>query len=305
MKKLIILFCFFLLCKNSLNAQVALVNPHPFFFQSADVFYIGGSLESLEDKALGGDVGVVINRAVNIGVGIGKIITNDELAQQFDASTYHISPHISFFTVSQNDLFPLSVGITGGLSHIKVNAPIFDALGVTSSGRDLTFQLNSFTSTEVSPTTLFVVGGSVVYLSRKITAKDNVGNIYEQSANEVGFNVHGGLKINGSPSSYFYLNSKLTFIFDEISFLLTAGFGFGKHKASRQTKANQQNYDLDDLLNKEEFTRLPNFRAIVPGAKKYTDSEILAMFREKYPNLKNRTDEELIRLIENKYGEKK
>lgn len=299
--------CVTLTYNNLLNAQTALVNPHSFFFQNETAFYVNGSLEAAEDKVLGGDVGVVINQMFDLGVGIGRLTTNDELAQSFGLAAFHVSPHITFFPISQNNVFPLSIGITGGYSYISFSSPLLNDAGLQLNMSDLTFQLNAFSGIEINPNSSFVIGGSVVYISRALNIEDNIGNSEKVSQNEVGFNIHGGFRFNTSPKNYFYLSPKLTIIDNSASFSLTAGIGFGRTKSvntNHSRTSGQRMQGWDDLLNVDEFTQLPYFRAAVPNAKNYTDYDILRMFREKFPNLRSRTDEELIRLIEKKYARK-
>ncbi len=59
---------------------------------------------------------------------------------------------------------------------------------------------------------------------------------------------------------------------------------------------------VDEGMEFETATALPNFRSAVPSASKSTDEEILNMFRKKYPRLQEKSDEELVKMIEKKYS---
>lgn len=61
---------------------------------------------------------------------------------------------------------------------------------------------------------------------------------------------------------------------------------------------------IDDGIEMDDETSLPNFRAAVPEARNSSDEEILVLFRKKYPKLKEKSDVELIQLIERKYSKK-
>ena len=305
MKKAIILLdaCFALMFSDLVYSQPALINPHPFFFKNQTAFYLNGSLEAAEDKVIGADVGIVINRMIDLGLGVGRLTSNDQLAQALEVSALHVSPHLTFFPISQSDIFPLTVGITAGYSHIGFSSPLLQQAELQISASDMTFQINTFSGIEIDATSVIVVGGSVAYLSRSL--KTTFIKMQEKiTQTEVAFNFHTGARFNTSPKNYFYLGSKLTVIGDITSFSLTAGIGFGKSKTSgfrSPSTSTQRAKDLDDLIEIDDFTRFPNFRSAKPDANKYSDEEILQMFREKFPSLRNKSDEELIRLIENKH----
>lgn len=61
-------------------------------------------------------------------------------------------------------------------------------------------------------------------------------------------------------------------------------------------------FEKTSFFENQVETRLPNFRAAMPQAAKYSDSEIIQMFMEKFPRLRQKTQAELIELIEAKYA---
>lgn len=61
----------------------------------------------------------------------------------------------------------------------------------------------------------------------------------------------------------------------------------------------------EELFNSSLFesaTKLPNFRAAVPNASKFSDEQIIQMFKKKFPNLQDKNDSEIVQLIERKYA---
>jgi hypothetical protein len=283
-------------------AQVALINPQTACLPHESTYYFSANFERAEDTAVGGTLGFVKGRTVDVGLAIGKLSTNTAVVQGLDLSVIHISPHLTFFPISQRDAMPVTIGLTAGYSAIKFASPLLTQANVSINASDVDFQLNVFSRFPVSPVTSFILGGSVVYLSRTFRASSPVGGI-QLTVSDVGFNIHGDFKFSNAGNSFFYCGPKFTVFDNTTSIALTAGVGFGSTR-NEMRSAYRNDADFDAALEDPEPTRLPNFRKARGESQKYTDEQILAMFRRKFPSAKDKSDEELVELIERKYREK-
>ena len=63
--------------------------------------------------------------------------------------------------------------------------------------------------------------------------------------------------------------------------------------------------DIEQLLETDRTTSLPNFRAAMPSFNAYSDEQVLAAYRQKFPKFKDASDEQLTKLIEAKYNPQK
>ena len=218
---------------------------------------------------------------------------------------YSFAPFISFYLIRQNNQFPLTSVVQAAYFAGSFNSSDLDQLGLKITSSGFNFNLSIFSEQLLSPFFSIIPGVIAEYIISNTKLRDNYGNYTKENSTITIFNFIAAFVFKANPNFFMFASPSISISEGETEPSISIGIGFKIKDKPKPKKAFRPD-DLEPYLENlnSETTKLPNFRAAVPKAKKYSDKEILSMFRKKFPRLRNISDEKLIRLIERKYGSK-
>lgn len=296
MKKFSSIYCilaFVLIFVTNAFAQLS------YYRNQGDLVIIGGFSTNETSNNVGGLLGYNITPAFSIGFDFTHISFKD-----VELSANRILPIALFYPIQQNEKIPLTAYAQAAYFHGSFSSSELDNLGLSLSSNGFNFGFGVFTEQMVSEIFSIIPGGGVEFIIGKTKLKDDLGNSISENSTTTIFNINSMFVLGASNNVFVYALPNLSISEGETTPGISFGLGFRNRKPSLKAKSRDLDQDLSDFDIEDPVTKLPNFRAAVPTANKYTDDEILELFKKKYPNLKQKSDDQLIELIEKKYKTK-
>lgn len=169
------------------------------------------------------------------------------------------------------------------------------------------FSFGIYSEQLINPFFSILPGAQANYSITKAKAEDELGNFAEAKESSMSYRFDVAFLFKASKTFFMFAAPAISLFEGETTESINIGFGLTSEPKSHIAKNEKivSGLSQDDLqLDFDKITKLPNFRAAVPQASKYTDQEIVKMFRKKFPKFNNKTDDELIALIEKNYARK-
>lgn len=267
-----------------------------YYRNQGDLVIVGGFSTNKSTNNIGGFFGYNITPALSLGFDFTHISIKN-----VDLSANRILPAVLFYPIQQSQKIPVTVYAQAAYFYGSFSSAELDNLGFSLSSYGFNFGFGISSEQIISNTFSIIPGAGVEYIVSESKIEDSFGNSITESSTNTAFNINAMFVLGASDNVFVYTLPFLSIAEGETSPGISFGLGFRNRRPRLHTKTKDSDRDLFDLELEDPTTRLPNFRAAVPTAKKYTDEEIIRLFRKKYPNLKQKSDVQLIQLIEKKY----
>lgn len=267
-----------------------------YYRNQGDLAIVGGFSTNEATNNIGGFLSYNATPALSLGFDFTHISFKDA-----DLSANRISPVALFYPIQQSRQIPITVYAQAAYFYGSFSSVALDNLGVTLSAYGFNFGFGISSEQMISDYFSIIPGAGGEFISAKTKAEDTFGNSITDNSTTTAFNLNTMFLLGASDNVFIYILPHLSFSEGETSPGISFGLGFRNRKPRVQAENRDLDRDLYNLELEDPTTRLPNFRAAVPSATKYSDDEILCLFRKKYPNLMQKSDDQLIQLIEKKY----
>lgn len=267
-----------------------------YYRNQGDLVIVGDFSTNEAANNIGGFLGYNVTPAFSLGFDFTHISIKN-----VDLSANRILPAVLFYPIQQSQQIPVTVYAQAAYFYGSFSSAELDNLGLSLSSYGFNFGFGISSEQMISNIFSIIPGGGVEFIIAESKVEDAFGNSLTDNSTTTAFNLNTMFLLGASDNVFIYTLPYLAISEGETSPGISFGLGFRNRKPRLQVETKDSDRDLFDLELEDPTTSLPNFRAAVPTAKKYTDEEIIRLFRKKYPNLKQKSDAQLIQLIEKKY----